>query len=256
MRAMQRRNRCRTLIGVLALAHFGLAWAAPALPARRMRVELRCVSMPPPGPSAAGLPPGSVVVGTLGVVDRSGSVVVRTAPPPRDALPVLQVMVMNGSRARARWQAEALLPQVDFVWTGQAPGVAITPAQPKAPAPTRALASGRSTTPAPAALLASAAGVGIIGRTERQLSEALLEVTPRWAGGSTPVQVQLTALYPLAPDNAGRTRSLSAATTLALPFDRWVPVARSADPPPAPGGVVAPPNGGYRLELRVTLLPD
>lgn len=205
----------------LGLAMHSRGWAAPALPPRLLRIELRCIALAQPGPPmppAAPLPRGSVTVGTRGSVDAPGSLTLRSAAarPAADELARLQVTVANGEHARVRWEDERAWPQVDFVWT--------------------------------------ALGQGVVGRTEHRLSSRQLEVLPRWPGASHPVRVSIAIEQTSTGDRSQPLPGLSVATTLSLPLDRWQPVARSADAPPRAGSTT-PAIGGYALELRITLLP-
>ncbi len=207
--------------------------AAPAaLPARQLLVELRQVPLPAapvlgtatrtaPGAGAgAALPPGSVVVGTGGRIDAGPSVTLRSGSAAAEAPPLLQVQVANGERAWLRVQrSEAGEPEVEAVWaslptatTGRAPTAAASAAQPRA---------------------------GVMLRQPQRLSWRQIEVWPRWPGGAQPVQLRVSAAQ------AGADSETKLETSLAVPLDRWTPLARSTEP-------AAP----QEWQLRITLRPE
>jgi len=62
----------------------------------------------------------------------------------------------------------------------------------------------------------------VVGGTESRWSVREIDAQPQWPGGSRPVRLRLAAIQSAAP-------ALSADTTLTLPLDRWLPVARSHD---------------------------
>lgn len=219
--------------------------AAPALlraapPQQQLlRVELRSV---PLAAAATGLPPGlkpgSVVVGTsVNSAPRPGSVTLRSssAAPAEAATALIEAVVANGERARVRWQDERLLQQVDLVWTG----------------PTAA--AGAASAGGQAASASIGGGQGLSSRSERRVAERVLEVRPRWPGGNRPVLLTL-ALNQTPGLDAGERSSpgLSVETTLSVPLDQWVQVARSQDPAAAPGAL-PPAAAGIAIEVRVSL---
>lgn len=200
--------------------------ATPGLPARMLRVELRCVpaGASPLSGSTPELRPGSVVVGTAGRVDPGPVSTVRSGSAQREALPVLQVLVANGERAAVSWQQTA--QSADPAWTLDA--ILATPASP---------GTGASAT----ALL----------RRNSRVSMRQLEVAPRWTGGGQPVRLWVAAMQspqPSSATEAGAPAGFSLQTQLLLPLDRWVLLARS------PGG--AAPAAAQEWQVRVSLQPE
>jgi len=201
-----------------------------SLPARLLRIELRCVPVAvAPLPSAPALRPGSVVVGTSGRLDPGPGVTLRSGAAPREAVP-LQLLVANGEQARLSLQQSREDWTLDALWLG------------------------------PAAPTAARASAGAVLRPQRRVSLRQLEVLPRWPGGSQPVQLWVAVLQSAAePARAGHEPAMppagfSVETRVLLPLDRWLPLARVPAAAARPGAGQPPPEQEW--QLRVVLVPE
>lgn len=177
------------------------------LPAVLLVVDWRLVTSPPGPARAPG--GGTVVVGTDAPAPAGWQAVSsQDAAPPAE---VASVQVLNGREVSWRLDDAQSRKSWDFVWTAQ--------------------------------------GQGVTSRDEVVHDARSLSATPRWPGGRAPVQLDLAVAtrQPAADEAAARAapvpgatgapqRASAVHTSVAMPLDTWVPVARL---------------GGQDVELRV-----
>jgi hypothetical protein len=190
------------LRGFLAVAVAGVAAVplsavgqAVRLPMRNLIVEVRQDVDEAGTSQRAGITGGGVAIGTGGIGGQAGAEW-RTDHRERAAGTVQQVLVLNGGQAGVRVAAQTPWQFVRVAWTPQGPKVV------------------------PAVVWAeSATG---------------FRVRPVWPGGQEPVTVEFTAeaAQPgggLPGDRAGPGAQTQTLTTVQVPLDEWVTVARSLD---------------------------
>ncbi|WP_144006940.1 hypothetical protein [Pelomonas sp. KK5] len=210
----------RFLIGLIVLAPL-MAQAA-----QNLQVELRWTESAVSGAAMAGVRDGGYVVGTAGSVSpRPGGVTISTAR--ASAPPAQRLVVMNGKSASITLTEPQTTQWLDYAveMPTQQGG------QPKVYAAPRTSVVERSR--------------GFV-------------VTPRWAGGKRPVEVELKAMRPREEaEGGGEEQVLS---HVQVPLGEWITVARTGAPARAPErGVTssrdAEPQSSRELQLRVTLAP-
>lgn len=193
-----RRDALRGLVAVaagVAAVPLPAAGQALRLPMRNLIVEVRQDVDEAGASQRAGITGGSVVIGNGGVRGQAG-VEWRTDHRDQSAGTVQQVLVLNGGQAAVRVAAQTPWQFVQVAWTPQGPRVV------------------------PALVWAeSATG---------------FRVRPAWPGGQEPVTVEFTAeaAQPgggLPGDRAGPAAQAVVLTTVQVPLDEWVTVARSLD---------------------------
>lgn len=162
------------------------AAARAAPPSVALQVEWRWVDAMPPPPVARAAAGGAKVVGTAGAFDARPGVAVRSGAA---AEPVVQQLsVMNGATAQLRMVDQAQLPSVELFRTPRGTGGVVSPMW--------------------------------VGQVQS------FAVTPRWAGGAAPVELDLVAE---SHDGGAQQRW---ASTVRVPLGQWQTVARSGVPPP------------------------
>jgi hypothetical protein len=204
------------------LLGFTLGAQAASAPQQNLWVEFRWTQSTLSPAALGGVRDGALVVGTAGSVSPQAGVIASTRPADEGVAEVPQrLLVLNGQLARVQWTEQQTLQWVDAAVDLPLDGA-------RAGSSTRVIAAPRT------ASLQTAHGFAI---------------RPQWPGGRQPVRVEFEAL--------GATALLS---TVSLPLDQWVTVARSGAAVRAPTpGVVSSRDAqgvpGRDLQLRVSIAP-
>jgi hypothetical protein len=207
---------------VAALAPPSAVAQGARLPQRNLLVELRWTEARERSAGDASLR-GGTRVGTAGRVDAQGSVVLRSARGDDRAEAAQRITVLNGQGAGLRTGASVPLQWLEL---------AVTPKGP----------------------------VAVLRQAWTEVGGSI-EVRPRWPGGRAPVTVQVSRTSSDVSSDVGAAsapRSEEAFTTLQLPLDEWVTVARSAEAAAGPvDGAISSRDAGRRahrlLQMRVSV---
>jgi hypothetical protein len=188
------------------------AWPAPAvsLPQVALQVDWRWVEAAQAPPAAQGLHDGARVVGTGGAYDDRPGVTLRSQPA---AEPVVRTLtVMNGEPARL--EVAELRPtwEVQLFRTPKGDGGVLVP--------------------------------GTVSQVQA------LAVRPRWAGGTKPVELEVSA------DSRAAGGSQHWSSTVQLPLNAWQTVLQASMPATSPShgelsSTGAVPATRRELQLRV-----
>ena len=197
------------------------AQAAP--PQQNLWVELRWTQSRLSAAALRGVLDGAAVVGTAGSVAPQLGVTARTSRPNEAAETPQRLLVLNGLSARVQWAEQQTLQ-----WVEAAVDLPLERPGPSANSGARVIAAPRSTT------VQTPHGFAI---------------RPQWPGGKQPVRVEFQSF--------GAAEVFS---TVSVPLDHWVTVARSGADVRAPApGVVSSRDAqgipGRDLQLRISLAP-
>ena len=198
------------------------AQAAP--PQQNLWVELRWTQSTLSPAALRGVMDGAVVVGTAGSVAPQAGVIARTSRPDEASEVPQRLLVLNGQPARIQWTEQHSLQ-----WVAAAVELPFGP-------------RGRPTS----------SGARVIAAPQTAPSQTAhgFAIRPQWPGGKQPVRVEFQA-FGAAADML---------STVSVPLDRWVTVARSgADVQAATPGLVSSRDAqgvpGRDLQLRISIAP-
>ncbi len=205
------------------LLGFSLGAPAAAAPQQNLWVELRWTQSRLSPAALRGVMDGAVVVGTAGSVAPQAGVIASTSRPDEAAELPQRLLVLNGQPARIQWSEPH-----DLQWAAAAVDLPLDRRGRSASSGTRVIAA------PPTSTAPTAHGFAI---------------RPQWPGGKQPVRVEFQAF--------GATEVLS---TVSVPLDRWVTVARSgADVRASPPGTVSSRDAegvpSRDLQLRISIAP-